>query len=178
MLWYRHHKNVWSHDDWDIGTAPLEHDISLKAGATPIKLRPYRVNAVKQEMMHQFLVQLVQAGVLEEGTSPWGFPLLMAKKPGRDPALPQSYRLLCDFRVLNDLIDCPSTPLPIIDELVRDLGMGNAMFSSQDLTNSFYAVRLTPAAKSICTVVSHTDSPTYSAASRKASRQALTSSAS
>ena len=156
LLWYRRHKNVWSHDDWDIGTAPLEHDISLKAGAKPIKLRPYRVNAVKQEMMHQFLAQLVQAGVLEEGTSPWGFPLLMAKKPGRDPALPQSYRLLCDFRVLNDLIDCPSTPLPIIDELVRDLGMGNAMFSSQDLTNGFYAVRLTPAAKSICTIVSPT----------------------
>jgi hypothetical protein len=59
LLWYRHHRNVWSEDDWDIGTAPLDHDITLKPGTKPVKLRPYRVNAIKQDMMHLFLSQLV-----------------------------------------------------------------------------------------------------------------------
>ena len=86
-----------------------------------------------------FLERLVQAGVLAPGTSPWGFPLLIAKKPGRDPTLPQRYRLLADFRRLNELILIPSTLIPLIDDiLVGSVGAGNKFFSLQDLTNGFF----------------------------------------
>ena len=66
-----------------------------------MRLKPYKMPPVRQELLQKFLEKLVGAGVLALGTSPWGFPLLMAKKPGRDPLLPQSYRLLADFRRLN-----------------------------------------------------------------------------
>jgi hypothetical protein len=84
ILKQRHTGNVWSENDWDIGTAPVFHQAHLKPGSKPVKLRPYRVNAVKEAFMHRFLTELVQAGVLKVGSSPWGFPLIMTKKPGRD----------------------------------------------------------------------------------------------
>ncbi len=109
----------------------------LAPGTTPIKLRPYKMNSVKQDVLHEVLQNLVKASVLELGTSPWGFPLLLAKKPGRDPSLPQSHRLLCDFRKLNDLLRIPSTSLPLTDSLLSDLTSGNSWFSIQYLTQGF-----------------------------------------
>ena len=112
---------------------------------------------VRQEMLQLFLENLVKAGVLSPGSSPWGFPLLMAKKPGRDPTLPQSYRLLADFRRLNELVLCPSTPLPLIDDILVGLvGSGNKLFSLQDLTNGFFCVRLDKSSQRMCTIISPT----------------------
>ena len=156
LLKNRHRNNCWSDNDWDIGDVKHRpHSIAVN-GHAPIKMRPYRMPPVRQKLLHKFLTELVQAGVLEEGLSPWGFPLLLQKKPGRDPALPQSYRLLCDFRRLNSIVSMPSVALPRIDELIRDLAVGNSWFSTQDLTQGFYAVRLDKESSRICTIVSPT----------------------
>ena len=138
MLAQRHTRNVWSESDWDLGCVSEVHHIDVPAGTVPVRLRPNKMPPIRQEMLQVFLERLVQAGVLAPGTSPWGFPLLIAKKPGRDPTLPQSYRLLADFRRLNELILIPSTPIPLIDDIsVGLVGAGNKFFSLQDLTYGF-----------------------------------------
>jgi hypothetical protein len=157
ILHQQHTIPLWSKDDWDIGCAKSHvHSVELKPGTKPIRMRPYKVNQIKEDFIHAFLIKMVAAGVLKEGSSSWGFPLLLALKPGRDPKLPQSYRLLCDFRRLNDVIECPSAPLPLIDDLLRFIGEGNTWFSTQDLTQGFFACRLDHTAQQICTVVSPT----------------------
>ena len=157
ILAQQHRLSVWSSDDWDIGCAKSHvHSVDMKPGTKPIRLRPYKVNQVKENFIHMFLTRMVAAGVMKEGSSPWGFPLILALKPGRDPKLPQSYRLLCDFRRLNDVIECPSAPLPLIDDLLRFIGEGNSWFSTQDITQGFFACRLDVQSQQVCTVVSPT----------------------
>ena len=153
LITQRHEATVWSDNDWDIGTHPELHHIDVPPGTIPVRLRPYKMAPVKSELLQLFLENLCKAGVLEQGSSPWGFPLLMAKKPGRDASLPQSYRLLCDFRRLNDLLHVPSTPLPLIDNILNDLPTYNKCFSIQDLTQGFFAIRLDESTSRMCCIV-------------------------
>eukprot|EP00963_Diacronema_lutheri_P013211 scaffold2382_cov568-Pavlova_lutheri.AAC.1 len=69
--------------------------------------------------------------------SPFGAPvLLIPKKDGR-------YRIVFDYRMLNNLTIKDKYPLPLIDDLLLDLSTSK-FFSSFDVKDGFYNMLVAP----------------------------------
>jgi hypothetical protein len=115
-----------------------DHTIPLVHGATPVKIRPYRYPpAIKDEIERQ-ISEMLQAGIVHHSSSQFSSPVLMVKKKDN------SWRFCVDFRHLNALTVKSIFPVPVIEELLDELGQAS-WFTSLDLTAGYHQIRLLPA---------------------------------
>jgi hypothetical protein len=73
----------------------IEFIIELAPGTTPIYKKPYRMAPFKLVELKKQIKELLGKGYIRASSSPWGSPVLFAKK--RDGTL----RLCIDYRALN-----------------------------------------------------------------------------
>lgn len=76
-------------------TREVDFGIELQPGTTPISMAPYRMAPVELRGLKTQLQELLKKGFVRPSTSPWGAPVLFAKK--KDGSL----RLCIDYRQLN-----------------------------------------------------------------------------
>ena len=101
----------------------------------PIKNRPYRVPLNKRPVVDKAIGELLEAKIIERSRSPWCFPLICVdKKDG-------GKRIVIDFRSLNKILKPISSSLPLIDDILSQLGEAK-YFSTLDLKSSYYQVLL------------------------------------
>jgi hypothetical protein len=92
----------------------------------PIFSRPYRVApAVKDEIEKQVHEMLAQ-GLIQKGSSPYSSPVLLVRKKDN------TWRLCVDYRQLNAITLKSKYPVPLIDELLDELGH-TSWFTKLDL---------------------------------------------
>ena len=77
----------------------------------PIKMQPYRTNAVKLKLMKGMIDEWIHDGIVEPANSPWGFPVIMVPKPQN-----KGWRMCVDLRKLNDVISHDSYQSPRNDD--------------------------------------------------------------
>ena len=112
-----------------------DHAIPLVPGATPFQVRPYRYPpAIKDEIENQIAVML-QSGIIKPSTSPFSSSVLLVKKKD------QSWRFCVDFRHLNAITVKSTYPVPVIEELLDELGHAS-WFTSLDLTAGYHQILL------------------------------------
>ncbi len=108
----------------------------LKDASPPV--RPmYRYSKAEVDEMKRQIHNLLQAGLIEKSTSPFGAPVIFAKK--KDGTL----RMCIDYRGLNKITVPNRYPLPRIDDLLDKLE-GSSTFSSLDLLSAYHQIKLTP----------------------------------
>jgi len=78
-------------------------------------------------------------GVIQHSTSPWNFPILVPKKA--DSSGKVKWRVVVDFRKVNDVTLGNSFPIPIISDVLNLLG-NSRHFSSIDCAGGFYHIPL------------------------------------
>ena len=107
---------IFAKSDSDLGCTDL---VTLKIDTNnhpPIKLRPYRTPLHKREEVGKAIDDMLQANIIKRSMSPWSFPLVVvAKKDGTS-------RMCVDFRKLNKITKPTSFPLPLIDDIISQLG--------------------------------------------------------
>jgi hypothetical protein len=82
------------------------------------------------------LTDLLEKGLVEPSTSPYGAPILfVGKKDG-------SLRMVQDYRYLNKITIKNWYPLPRIDDLLDSIS-GIKYFTFLDLTSGYYQIRIT-----------------------------------
>ena len=91
----------------------------------PVELQELRVQ------VHE----LLDKGFLRPSTSPWGAPVLFAKKKGK------TLRLCIDYRQLNRVMIKNRYPLPMIDDLFDQL-RGALVYSKIDLRTGYHQLRV------------------------------------
>ena len=89
----------------------VNFSIELHPGTSPISMTPYRMAPVELKELRVQLQELLDKGFIRPSTSPWGAPILFAKK--KDKTL----RLCIDYRQLNRATIKNRYPLPRIDDL-------------------------------------------------------------
>ena len=89
--------------------------IDLYSGTSPISMTPHRMAPVELHELKVKLQELLDKGFIRPSTSPWGAPVLFAKK--KDKTL----RLCIDYRQLNRVTIKNQYPLPRIDDLFDQL---------------------------------------------------------
>ena len=116
------------HRDVDFG-------IELHSGTSPISMTPHRMAPVELQELRVQLHELLDKGFIRPSTSPWGTPVLFAKKKGK------TLRLCIDYRQLNRVTIKNRYPLPRIDDLFDQL-RGARVYSKIDLRAGYHQLRV------------------------------------
>ena len=108
----------------------VDFDIELHPGTSPISMTPHRMALVELQELRVQLQELLDKGFIRPSTSPWGAPILFAKK--KDKTL----RLCIDYRQLNRVTIKNRYPLPRIDDLFDQLRVRDT-----DITKTAFRTR-------------------------------------
>ncbi|KAA0056751.1 Retrotransposon protein [Cucumis melo var. makuwa] len=108
----------------------IDFAIDLEPGTVPISRAPYRMALAELKVQLQ---KLQDKGFIRSSVSPWGAPILFAKK--KDGAM----RLYIDYRELNKVTVKNRYPLLRIDNLFDQL-QGATVLSKIDLRTSYHQV--------------------------------------
>ncbi|GJZ23242.1 putative reverse transcriptase domain-containing protein [Tanacetum coccineum] len=114
---------------------PVEFQIDLIPGATPVARAPYRLAPSEMKELSEQLQELSDKGFIRPSSSPWGAPVLFVKKKDG------SFRMCIDYRELNKLTVKNRYPLPRIDDLFDQL-QGSSIYSKIDLRSGYHQLRV------------------------------------
>ncbi|GJS20244.1 putative reverse transcriptase domain-containing protein [Tanacetum coccineum] len=114
---------------------PMEFQIDLIPGATPVARAPYRLAPSEMKELSEQLQELSDKGFIRPSSSPWGAPVLFIKKKDG------SFRMCIDYRELNKLTVKNRYPLPRIDDLFDQL-QGSSIYSKIDLRSGYHQLRV------------------------------------
>ena len=109
----------------------VDFRIELHPGTSPISMVPHRMAQVELHELKVQIQELLGKGFIRPSTSPWGTPVLFAKK--KDKTL----RLCIDYRQLNKATIKNWYPLPRIDDLFDQL-RGARIYSKIDLSTGYH----------------------------------------
>ena len=113
----------------------IDFGIELHPGTSPISMTPHRMTPVELQELRVQLQKLLDKGFIRPSTSPWGAPVLFAKK--KDKTL----RLYIDYRQLNKVTIKNRYPLSRIDDLFDQL-RGARVYCKIDLRTGYHQLRV------------------------------------
>ncbi|WVZ84441.1 hypothetical protein U9M48_031473 [Paspalum notatum var. saurae] len=119
-----------------------DHRITLKPGAQPVAVRPYRYLAAHKDELERQCAAMLEQGIFRRSDSPFSSPVLLVKKADG------SWRFYVDYRTLNALTVKDAFPIPVdvhktafrthdrlYEFLVMAFGLCNAPATFQALMN-------------------------------------------
>ena len=113
----------------------VDFTIELHLGTSPISMTSHRMVPVELQELRVQLHELLDKGFIRLSTSPWGSPVLFAKK------MDKTLRLCIDYRRLNRVSIKNKYPLPRIDDLFDQL-RGVRVYSKIDLGTGYHQLRV------------------------------------
>ena len=126
----------------DRGSAKVE-PIRIKVeDMRPISRAPYKQSLAEREVIKKEMEDMLEAGIIRESRSPWGFPVLgIPKKDG-------TIRVCVDYRPLNERTLSDQFPIPQITDVLDRL-QGKTVFSTLDLKAGYWQIPLDKQASQI-----------------------------
>lgn len=122
-------------------TNHVKHFIRTKH-EDPIYTKPYRQAPAQAEEVKQQVEKLLQDNVIQESHSPWSSPVHLVPKK-IDASGIQKYRMVIDFRRLNEITIDDRYPLPNITDLFDKLGK-STYFTTLDLASGYHQIEVNP----------------------------------
>jgi hypothetical protein len=111
-------------------------EINLKPGARPVKQRMFHITGERREAWEKLTNEVIFSGKVEPGIGPWSSPSFPVPKKN-----PGEYRLVEDFRAVNENTEDDAHPLPRIDEMVQRQSE-YSMWSSLDCKDGYHQMPL------------------------------------
>lgn len=97
----------------------------------------FKMSPAELDELHTHIKELLELGLIQPSSSPWGAPVLFCKK--KDGSL----RMCIDYIALNQLTVRNTSPLPRIDECLDRL-KDASYFTSLDLKSGYHQIRIQP----------------------------------
>lgn len=118
-----------------------DQTIQLKSNAEPVYVKQYRLPYSQRSEVEKQIQKMLSDNIIEPAKSEWSSPILLVPKKSNDNS--KKWRLVIDFRKLNDRILDDKFPLPNITDILDSLS-GAMYFSQLDLSQAYYQANLSP----------------------------------
>ena len=113
----------------------VDFRIELHPGTSPISMAPHKMAPVELQELKVQIHEFLGKGFIRLSTSPWGAPVLFAKK------MDKTLRLCINYRQLNRVMIKNRYPLPRIDDLFDQL-RGARVYSKIDFHTGYHQLRV------------------------------------
>lgn len=107
-----------------------------------IQSKPYKIPHTVREYAQAEIRKLLEANIIEKSKSSYAFPVLFVKKKTAENQ-ELKYRLACDYRLLNAILEGYAYPIPDIRELLQKIS-GKKYYTVLDLHSAFFQINLQP----------------------------------
>lgn len=118
-------------------TDRVEHSIET-IDEIPINVKQYRYPPRQNEEIRRQVKEMKEKGIIQDSNSPYNSPIWVVPKK-HDASGKQKWRVVVDYRKLNDKTRSDAYPLPNISEILDQLGNAR-YFSAFDLASGFHQV--------------------------------------
>lgn len=115
----------------------VRHTIPVFEDTAPINVRPYRLPIAQRGVIQEQIGKMLKDGIIRSSRSAWNAPLLIVPKKSQNGV--KKWRIVVDFRKLNDVTIGDSFPLPNITDILDQLGQSK-YFSTLDLASGYHQV--------------------------------------
>ena len=133
---------VFSRHQNDLGSGlPAYHHIPLTV-QHPVTIKQFPLPKMYDGYIREQIQEWERLGIVQKSSSNFNFPIFGVKKKDAE-GNPTKIRVVLDFRELNKVTKPSNYRLPHIQELLDELE-GTKLFSSLDLSQSFYQLPLHP----------------------------------
>ena len=121
-------------------TSAVKHTIHPEPGTVPTNIRPYRLPESQRKEIDRRVTNLLEEGIIFESNSPWNSPIMvLPKRVGPDGE--KKWRLVVDFRHLNEKTIGDAHPLPDITDILDQLGQSK-YFTCLDMMMGYHLIEL------------------------------------
>lgn len=120
-------------------TTTLKHEIPTTSDV-PIHTKTYRYPKVHEAEVEKQINKMLNDKIIEPSSSPYSSPIWIVPKK-RDSSGKRKWRLVVDYRNLNAVTVGDSYPLPLIDNILDQLG-NSIYFSTLDLASGFHQMEM------------------------------------
>ncbi|MGL4388093.1 MAG: reverse transcriptase domain-containing protein, partial [Brevinema sp.] len=118
-------------------TTAITHKIPL-VNDTPVYVKSYRYPEVHKNEVRKQLQEMLDQKIIQPSQSPFSFPLWVVPKKVDNSGKPK-WRIVVDYRKLNEKTISDAYPLPNIIDILDQLGRCN-YFSTIDLASGFHQI--------------------------------------
>ncbi|XP_033307446.1 uncharacterized protein LOC117209470 [Bombus bifarius] len=125
-------------------TSLAKHTITLKENKI-INTKSYRPHECHKTEIRRQMDEMLRKNIIEPSDSPYNSPVWVVPKK-QEASGEQKWRIVIDFRKLNELTDQDAYPLPDIDDIISQLGNAK-FFSALDLSSGFHQIPMDPKSK-------------------------------
>ena len=125
-------------------TNTIQHSIET-VNETPINTKQYRFPPIHKDEIRNQVSALLEKGIIQQSTSPYNSPVWVVPKKV-DSAGKRRWRMVIDYRLLNEKTVSDAYPLPNITEILDQLGAAK-YFSTLDLVSGFHQIPMDPKSK-------------------------------
>lgn len=123
-------------------TSVIKHEIKTPESAQTIFQRPYRLPYSQKMEIEKQVKQLEKDNIITPSDSPWNAPLLVIPKKA-DASGENKYRVVVDFRKLNNITIGDAFPMPDVTTILDQLGKAK-YFTCLDLASGYHQVQIHP----------------------------------
>lgn len=104
----------------------------------PAFAKNYRFPQIHKKEVETQMAGLLEQNIIRPSTSPWNAPIWIVPKKA-DASKKQKWRIVVDYRKLNEKTIDDRYPLPLIDEILDQLG-SSKFFTTLDLASGFHQI--------------------------------------
>ena len=124
----RHNADLFAKDDLDLGATHLMEFPIDTGSSLPIRQKATTLTNKKKRILQEIADKMLDAGIVSPSISPWANPAVLV-----EPTTPDGqWRLMVDYRKLNNVTKNITRSLPDIDELIQHFA-GSTVMSLIDL---------------------------------------------
>jgi len=131
----RNHPDLFASSDLDLTQTKTVTCTVDTADSPPVRQKPYKTPLNKRKVIDKAIDEMLEAKVIERSKSPWSFPVVVVDKSDG------TKRFCVDFRKLNSVTKPMSYPLPLIDDILAQLGEAK-FFTCLDLKSGYWQVKM------------------------------------
>ena len=141
----------------EIGTCPY-FEVKLKLrDDKPFFVRPYNIREDQKPIIQKEMDRLEKLGIIRKGLTGYSPPVLLVKRKQQN-----LYRVVTDFRVLNERLVRVNHAFPIVCNCLEAIGASKCeVMSVLDLRDAYHTLPLAEESQKYCGLTPYYGSPTY-----------------